>query len=621
MSTLREQIDDALEDRNDWATRQSVFYEMRHGGLRRVAKPYPGAPDMHFPLIDASIDKHKPFFVQQIYATEQLAAFVSKKQQDAETTSATASWFDFKVKQESNFEREAISGIDALLQNGGCPMKVFWRASKKRLEFDACDPLHVIVPKHTEELQDADWLVHVLHLSEAQYRHNKNYEDGDDFVKSIIGKGSDESGSDDKEQTKTMREGITYGAENQIVLWEIYTRDPDDWCKIIVKTRSPLKFNEPVRPDFQMPYSEGVFKGGWLPFIKWRGEIKDKGYYAPRGLSEIQAPFEQALTKSWNFKHEWMDFFARPMFEQTPESTAGNTGNHKSVPGSIIPLGLKPSQPPPIPASLDQDMNMTRQLAEYRVQAPDFGILAQEGGHRTAREISEIAGQSGQGTDLRARVNRLDLGDTYRMAWAILLQYGKDSLFFILNGEAKQLDAAAIEDCYHIGPSGSADSWNKNQQSAKAWARYDKLKGNPYIKQDELTKSVLEVDESGLVNRLYQEPQDAQMAETEEQNMELLLMSGRFGAKVDPADDDKAHLQAIEQWFPVRMQEQPPLDPITAKLVFQHIQEHGNALHAKKDPMVRAIDHRMRPISGALLAISQPNVVPMQQPPQEATAQ
>ena len=167
---------------------------------------------------------------------------------------------------------------------------------------------------------------------------------------------------------------------------------------------------------------------------------------------------------------------------------------------------------------------------------------------------------------------------------------------------------------------------------AKAVARFNMHRGSPFVKQGELTKSVLELDDPGLVVRLYEEPQQTQANEAEDQKVELLLMTNRFAATVNQADDDKTHLQVIGQWFEVRMTEQPPLDSIVAGLVFKHIQEHGAALKAKKDPMNGQLDRMFKPISGALLQIaqSQPaNVVPMsgvvpsqggQQPPIAGTA-
>jgi hypothetical protein len=172
--SLEEQIHSALKAREDWSTRQQRWYDLRHKGPRRAVLPYPGAPNTRYPLIDASVDKHKPFLTQQIYATETAASFTAKEPQYVDKQSDVSQWFDFNLKHQSNFEREAISAFDAVSQNGMCPVKVFWKCeddgSRGRLEFKAKNARHIIVPEWTEELPLADLLVDVIPMSVAQYK-------------------------------------------------------------------------------------------------------------------------------------------------------------------------------------------------------------------------------------------------------------------------------------------------------------------------------------------------------------------------------------------------------------------------------------------------------------------
>lgn len=248
------------------------------------------------------------------------------------------------------------------------------------------------------------------------------------------------------------------------------------------------------------------------------------------------------------------------------------------------------------------------------------------GGKRTATEISAISGQSGQGSDLRARIFRLDLGDTLRMAWSLLLQYGAESLSYALQGESKGLAPDALHDSYEVMPNGSADSWNKGAQMAKAQARFQMFNQNPYVKQGPLVKSVLSADQSGLVKTLYQEPQDMQAAETEEQAQEISIMLLGFPAAIDPTDDDKAHLVCMSQYVQQALQNQEVIEPRFARLALKHGAEHTNALAQKKDPALRQINQQLTPIIQVLSQIAQQpdpreiaaaqaqsNVVPMQQ--------
>lgn len=45
---------DDLQDRSLWETRQQMYYDLRHHGLRRKSKPWPGASDAHFPSLTQS---------------------------------------------------------------------------------------------------------------------------------------------------------------------------------------------------------------------------------------------------------------------------------------------------------------------------------------------------------------------------------------------------------------------------------------------------------------------------------------------------------------------------------------------------------------------------------------
>jgi hypothetical protein len=92
---------------------------MRHTGLRRIAAPYPGAADLHFPLIDSIVERLKPFFYSQLYGKDQFATFTSLRTQPADTTSAVAAWFDYRLKQKTNFERKLLTCIDAMCMAGG----------------------------------------------------------------------------------------------------------------------------------------------------------------------------------------------------------------------------------------------------------------------------------------------------------------------------------------------------------------------------------------------------------------------------------------------------------------------------------------------------------------------
>lgn len=632
---LFDEINQAIKDRNQWALRQQVFYTARNGPHSSV-KQYPGDPNPHYPLGDGLIEKKKPLYVQQLYSSDTVASFVSLKQQEDGLTSAAGEYYDYHLKQCSNFERTMYVAFDEMLQDGFTPVKVRWDESCKQLAWDQIDPLHIIVPNGTEEFNQnggCDWLVHILHMSEAQYRANPKFKQEDDFVKSIKGKGrdSDESGDSLKRSYVELKEGVHYSEnKNEIVLWEVYNRDRKG-KKITIETISPLlpcnddDQSNAVRDPFGMPYNKGIFKKGeCFPFFKLRAEIKGRGHYSPRGLMEINLPFEQVISKTWKTQLRYQDFFTNPQYKNTGVNPIPNPANQKTKPGSVLQPGLEPVTHPPMPDSLREVMEFARAVAEERSQIPDLGASQHlsgspsASGKPTATQINAIVGQSGQSSDMGARVLRLDLGEGLKMGWAILIQYmqGQESFMYLVGQEIKTLDPTALHDEYEITPNGSADSWNKGAQIAQRQALYQQFQPDPYINKSELTKWLLEAVDSRLVKRLFRDPQVATKNQEEQQIYECLAMMVGYVPDINPLDDDKTHLM-IQHKFAQKQIQEGKMTPELAQGMIAHGTQHMGALMEKKDPMLKQVEAKLKPTAEILAqfaAQGQQNVIQMQQP-------
>src|SRR4051812_20686734 len=200
-----------LRSRQAWLNKQAAWYQMRHEGLRRKHKPFPHAADLHFPLADSIIEKLKPFYFNQLFATESVAQFVPKRPELAGLAEEISGWFDYKLKQQSNLECELLIAIDKMLMSGHVPVKVYWQCGAAgepgRLAFDAIEPQHCLVPEGTRELEEADRVTLVHHLSIEQYRRDVRFQRQDEgLVKRIAGRGLSESGDDAQlRQTTELR--------------------------------------------------------------------------------------------------------------------------------------------------------------------------------------------------------------------------------------------------------------------------------------------------------------------------------------------------------------------------------------------------------------------------------
>ena len=566
-----------LADRSVWDTRQRMFYEMRHHGLRRKNKPWPGASDVHFPLVDTTISELKPAYFQQLFATDLVAQFVPTSPQVAEFTTAAAQWFDHRIKQKTNLETEVLSSVDSMLMCGTGILKVLWDYSSKRLKYYTVDPQHFVVPAWTRDIADADRICHISVYSVDAYRRQKHLKQDKAILDQITGSYNADAGDMNTEAAKYAREGLTFPEQDKIIVWEVYHRclDTGQW---IICTYSPTSPDIDLRPPMKVPYNHGK-----PPFIAFNYEIKDPGFFSSRGVVELQAIFEAELTKLMNEKNDAMTLFNRPLYRA--ERDMPNTGNIRMTPVSILPYGIQPvtHQAPPI--SFDQQMNIMREIAQNRVSTPDFGLTQslQNSERRTATEIQAIGGLYQQSSDLRMRIFRIALGNLYRMSWSILLQYDKTSLDYWYMDTAQQIPQEALHEKYNIQPTGSADGVNKQLLMQKAITRFQMFANDPYIDQGQLRKTILESDDATLVKRLYVDPQLIQSTQAEDQANEITFLRLGFPALVKDSDDHLIHIQTVISYITNRADTGAPPEPAEGQFLQQHIGEHLEKLK-KADP-------------------------------------
>lgn len=568
-----------LNDRQEWEKRAEMFYRMRHHGLRRKVKPFDGAADLHFPLADSFIERLRPAFFQQLYATDTMAQFVSpRKEQSGESVVSAGRWFDYQVKQRSNLESEILTVIDWMLMVGRAVMKVRWNPDKKMLAFDAIDPRMIIVPATTMDLATADRLVHVRQFTEEAFLRSKEFDlkrikrvklEIDNFK---AARDAQESGLNQSQSTKDIREGIVTN-ESVITVWEVW--QPDDNGKLGYHCFCPTVPEVNLKDRVENPYDHDE-----LPFIDFPYEIKDKGWYSPRGLVEMVATFEAELTNLLNQKHDTLTLTNRPVFlNERNEGT--NIASFKLTPGQALPRGLKPAVWPKVPFDFQEAIQAVREIAEGRVTVPDFGItrLSDTTQRRTATEVNAVSQMFQQSSDLRLRVFRIGLGKLYRQAWKVLLQYAKKDLNFFYVDQFEEITTRELHDEYAIIPNGSADGVNKAYLFQKAISRFQMFNGHPFIDQMELVKTVLEADEPSIVRRLVTNPGLRANDEREEQAMEIAVMAKGLPATVSPNDDHVEHLRVCLAYIVQNSQAggvQPGVNEL--RLLEFHITQHLQAL-------------------------------------------
>lgn len=539
---LHAEILDFLVARVSWETKQRIWYQKRHDGLGRKSPPWPGAADLHFPLSDTQIGQFKPFYYQQIFGNEVVATFIPKKKEDTELARMAEQWFNYQLCYKSNLKREHQIFIDQMLQCGQSVCKIVYDHNKGKVMFDAVDPLSIIVPPYTRDIQDCDKLVHVIKYSVDSYKRQSGYRQDDDFVKSIIGDSWSQSQSDQMniEQMKQLREGFAVTcSDKQIIVWEVFVKDDEGNWNVL--TYSPSRPDENIKEPYPLPYEHGK-----LPFVQFEFEIKEKSFFSSRGIVEMVAMEETYLDKLWNEKSDSMTLCNRPVCSITG-TPIPNMENLRLNPGSVIGTKIEPVIFPKPIIDFDQEIQQTRSIAERRVGTPDYGLTNNQPvmQSRTATEVNQISQQSSNSVNLRAAIFRNSLSDLYHQAWALLIQYQKEDFEFYYQEEMMEADPIALEDIYFIQPSGAVDSYNKGLQQQKAQAMMQTLWGNPYIRQDQLVKNYLVNFDPRYVVQLFSEPMEANASEAEAQQIQCMEMEAGMKAAAKNTDDQVVRMQAM----------------------------------------------------------------------------
>ena len=586
LNKLKVGIENAIRDRNKWSSRQSVWYQFRHDGQRRVMPPWPGAPDMHFALIDATITKMKPLYNAQLEQQDTLATFTSQLPTNEEANTLAAYKFDYGMKQRSNFVRENLIWDDRMLMAGHGIMKVTWNSSDKKKVFEAVDPEFIIVPTTARLVQDLDWIVHVQKYSREAFSRSpifSEYWKQDENMDKLIGRWP-KPGEGLTTNWKEQREGITtqINGTDDIIVWETWHRDPEkfNWLRSYT---NPAVFGQEISDvgTTKNPYEYTDPKTGkdhdLIPFVKQDFELKEDGWYSSRGVCEILAPFENGICGIWNAMLDAITLICRPFLQpKQPGQTIPNGTNLMLTPGSIMPIALERVDLGQVAINYEQQMQEMRRAAEYLIQTPDYGALSERGGGTpTAHEVEARVQQSTQTNDIRAKMKRLALIELYNLCWIIDCQYDPESAF-IANGEWTQLQDGSVHSDYHIEVSGSADGWNRAQKQQTMVNLFQMLKGDPFIEQMNLHRKLLEVMTPDSTRKLLTSPQQAQTDAGNQQALESAVMDTlNYPWPVKPSDAHPAHIQNIVQMV---MGSQAPGSGIVISPNFaQHLLVHGEA--------------------------------------------
>lgn len=576
-----------LNARLVWEQNQRLYRQMRHTGLPRVSKPFPTAGDGHVSIIDNAIRKLKPYWVGQITSGDRLFNFTSLQEQLETLSDAAADWFHFMLTNRTKLLRKTRVMLDYMLLTGRGILKcTIDPTDDYNFVFEAVNPFFLIMPQEADGFEDADEFVHVRQFTVESYKRlDKRWNTDPDIIKRIRGQAPGTLEID--RQQKRLIEGITYTTNAESII--VY----EHWIKTSsghdIEYYSPQAQDEPLRQTHQNPYEDDG--GESMPFRGFQMEVKDEGWYSPRGLGELLAVDEQFATKIVNEWADCMTFVNRPVFTSEKEMT--NTANYRMVPGEFMPGNVKAVQMGSPPMSFQEMLALSRGFAEEKAQAPDFGITdssgsgQQTGGKpRTATENQRIAALQSTGSNDNAMMFREDWSGLGKHCWAMAVQF-KEHLSFQYYAASKtgEMPQQALHDQYLIMPDGSPEGWNRMQRFQKAVAAMQTFGGNPNVDSEVLTKDALTAYDANMAQKAFVPTNIKGASEYEDQAMEILLLTANppFPVTVQPQQDHLSRIKCIIDWMHAAGKTGKPPTPGAVQLVQANLKQHMDFLQ-KQNP-------------------------------------
>jgi len=486
------------------------------------------------------------------------------------------------------------------------------------------------MPDDVNGFEDSYEWVHVRQINVAKFKQDRRYcqdyrENGEidgKVVKRLCG-GKDaverlrtQRGRDFDliQEDKELRDGYTHSqSSDTIIIWEHYIRTMGG---VTVYSYCPVAVDIKIKTPVGVPYKvQGRVSA---PFFSFVAEVKDEGWYSPRGVAEKIADNEIYGCKVWNAKADAITFLNTPQY--TSEVGVQNPANYRVAPGEVLPPGIKPAIYGSPPVSFDQEIQFARGEAELAAQTPDMGIeKPNQRGYekRTAKEVGVASGIAQVGQNNEGTIFKDDLSKLYSHDWGLMLQYKRKELAYFVSDDLKQLPEDALHGDYLIQAGGATDDWDKAQRVQKAAQRYELLAGKPNIDQDELATELLSADDSRLAKKLVIPQKQKQATESLDENTEINDMCPgpnrpSFPVPVLPGQDHFVRAQTILQWMDAAGKMGTPVSAPEKQRLHEHLGQHLQYLKKMNPQQFKQIEMQIKQMEQQA---SQPKQRPMGVPP------
>lgn len=398
------------------------------------------------------------------------------------------------------------------------------------------DPVQIIVPPRSTEVEHAEWIV-VQHIISA--RRLQQMEADGFFRPGSVGKilGSfrhrEEKRMDTSAGDVTMAPGLNYekitqderdriwGTEDEdnVLVWEVFHWFDLDGDGLADRAHSWIH----PKTNTILALRPYVFPFHAWPLVKFDFEKTNRRWHSPRGISAYLEGLQREVNAQHNARLDAMTIRNAPTF-QMPKIAGFQARNFRAVPGTVLQLPAGVQLAPLIsdrgafPEQLAEE-NLLRSLAEQYVGILD-PLLSSPGSSikgRTATEVQAAVQNATATASLDTILFQMSMRKVHTFLWQLFIEFGQKEIYVKVLGEdsARELRLVRKADIarrFTLIPTGTIANTNRavELQQARDSMLLFLQDQSGFINPFELRRWYLNLLDFRWARRILNSPEEAQ---------------------------------------------------------------------------------------------------------------
>ena len=373
--------------------------------------------------------------------------------------------------------------------------------NKDRAKVIALDPKEdVVIPVDTRDIDDARFIDHKEWVSKNDLLIAINDGKYEEYTSEQIDAWMNKGSGRQDELQRTRRDGINDVDDGDLILihetcvW--YDVNGDGIAERCIVTWPDADPSSVLR-FIELPYDHGQW-----PYSIVKRELIDDWVYSSRGIPALDEDFQVGISSKFNQDVDNQTIVNTPMVSVRRNSVF-NMRNIRYIPGQKVEVeqqgdfaivqGANNSQgtflttAQFLKAWADQRLGNSSAAVSSIANLPGGG----QGGKKTAREVSEISALAGQSQSLDLLVFQNQMARVYSQIDALYEQFGPDDEAFIVNERPVRMTRREIQGKFNIVPNGRLENSNPALRAARTAVVFDRLNGDPYVRQYELRELLI----------------------------------------------------------------------------------------------------------------------------------